>query len=438
LSLSDIPKVIYAPQKAFKHILENPKYLGAILILVVFIGLQVGYEFAQISKTQIEQTSPPLGYSPVFINATNWNAGADTTLTNDFDTYFNYTLYEAGYGMIPGLFGNSSLALASTTHTPSATLNLEAGLTYINNQLTTMGAAPIATNVDCSANTGFSNLTLILQQTNPTTPPQTATLTLYSVGNNNYYTYDLTQTLSNLTANNNWNNYTIPVGPATDTWTSNGAPMWSNITRLSLQLTYPDGSDATVNIGALYFGGQYKTLIDINSTGFLLNFLQQFSLQFLFTWFLMSVLIYVFFKGLKTEVTWKPIFVALGFALIIMVIRAAINLIATLALPAIYYPFDVWPGLSLTPYGAIFYPNDMGTTLFAQSQTAIASASAANAIFSGIAVTMFFVSYVWLALLGVVLIGALKPEFSVAKRIGISAVSVAVTLIALLFLGVGA
>ncbi|MCW4028995.1 MAG: hypothetical protein NWE92_05035 [Candidatus Bathyarchaeota archaeon] len=429
MGLDDIIKVIYAPQKAFKSITANPKYLGAIIILVLFIGLQIGYEYSQISKTQIEQSSPPLGYSSVFTNSTMWTTGSGSSVSNNYAAFFNYTVYEAGYGLIPELFGNSSLAITGNGNV-EATLNAASALSSIPNYANV--------NVDCSGSTGFTNLTMILQQVSPNAAPQSATVTLYSLNTANYYTYDLTGTLSNMTANGLWNNYTIQVGPNADGWTASGSPMWSNITSVKFQFTYPADSNVSVNIGALFFGGQYKTLIELNSTGFLLNFLQQFSLQFLFTWFLMTVMLYVFFKGLKTEITWKPIFLALGFALFVMVIRAAINLIATLTLPTMYYPFDVWPGLSLTPYGAIFYPSGAGSSLFASSQAAIATTSANNAIFSGITVTMFFLSYVWLAILAVILVGTVKPEFSPVKRIGIGAVSVAVTLIALLFLGVGA
>ena len=272
----------------------------------------------------------------------------------------------------------------------------------------------------------------------PQTVPQGATLTLYSLNTNDFYQYDLTSALSNTSNIGQWNNITIPVGKTAPGWSTNGIPTWSNITALTLSATYPAGSNVTIDIGALFFRGQYQTLIQLNSTGFLLNFLQQFSLQFLFTWFLMTGLIYLFFRGLKNPVLWKPVFIALGFAMFIMVIRAAINLVATLALPTVYYPFDVWPGLSLTPYGVIFYPSQVGDTLFAQSQVAVTNATVLSSTFSSITVTIFLVSYVWLAILGVILIGVLKPESSTVKRIVISAVSVAVTLLLLLLLGVGA
>ena len=56
LIINDILKVIYAPHKAFKNIVTNPKYLGALIVLLLFIGLEIGYEYSQFSKTYTEQT----------------------------------------------------------------------------------------------------------------------------------------------------------------------------------------------------------------------------------------------------------------------------------------------------------------------------------------------------------------------------------------------
>ena len=47
---------------------------------------------------------------------------------------------------------------------------------------------------------------------------------------------------------------------------------------------------------------------------------------------------------------------------------------------------------------------------------------------------MFAISYVWLGALCTIIVGTLKPEFSMTKRIAISAVSVAVTIFLLLLL----
>jgi hypothetical protein len=422
LIIEDILKVIYAPQKAFKQIIENPKYLGAFIILLLFIGIQVGYEYSQFSKTYTEQTSPTIDQLPTFTNASLWNSNSGATLSNNYADYFNYSIYVAGFGTTPtnplgyfSIFGNSSLQIAATnTNSVSATLGN-------------------AFDVDCSA-AGFQNLSMTIKLVQPQTTPQSATLTIYSLSDSNFYKYDLTPSLSNTSAIGLWNNLTIPVGTTATGWTSSGAPTWSNVTALKLDFTYPANSNVTIRIGSLFFRGQFQTPIQYNNTGILLQFLQVFSLQFIFGWFLITGLIYLIFRGLKSGVTWKPLFIALGFALFVMVIRALVNLAATLVLQTVYYPFDLALGVRFDPYGVVYYPAEAVGTLSAQSQAAFNSIDSVTATFRLITSGMFAVSYVWLGALGTIIVGTLKPEFSMVKRIALSAVSIAVTIVLLLLL----
>ena len=57
-TLKNIFKVIYAPQKAFKEISQNPKYIGPILIMILFTVANMGYFYTIVSKTYVEQTLP--------------------------------------------------------------------------------------------------------------------------------------------------------------------------------------------------------------------------------------------------------------------------------------------------------------------------------------------------------------------------------------------
>jgi hypothetical protein len=434
--VDDMLKVIYAPKQAFKKIVENPKYLGAIVILLLFIGIQIGYEYSQVSKVYLEQSSPSISFLPAFTNVTMWTGSSNVALSGSSDS-FNYTVYEAGYGYFPELFGNTSLQMDSNSSSFQTGLNIEAALSDVNNTLVAQQAPPLTSlSVDCSE-TGFQNLTMVIKLVNPQTTPGCVTLNLYSLTDTDYYQYDLTSSLTNTSLIGKWNNITIPVGKTAVDWTAHGVPTWSNITSMTLSFTYPNNSNVTLNIGALFFHGQYQTLVQLNSTGFILTFLQQFSLQFLFVWLIFSALVYLFFKGLKNPVLWKPLFIAFGFAMFVMVIRALINLIATATLPTVYYPFDSSPSLSLTAYGAIFYPAELAGTLFAQSQALISASVAASATFASITLIAFFLSYVWLAILGVVIIGTIKPEVSIVKRVVFSAVSVAITwLLLVLLIGV--
>jgi hypothetical protein len=416
-------KVVYAPVKVFKKIIENPKYLGALIILLLFIGVQIGYEYMQFSKTYTESTSPTVDQLPTFINSTYWNSTSNVALSNNYNDFFNYSIYVAALGTAPtdpngyySLFGNSSLEMNATN-----TNNITAALSNVFN-------------VDCSAPSGFQNLSMTIKQVEPTVAPQSAALTLYSVNDSNFYTYDLTSSLSNTAAIGLWNNLTIPVGQNAQGWTSSGSPSWGNVTALQLTLTYPASSNITIRIGALFFHGQYQTPIQYNSTGLMLQFLQAFSLQFILGWFLITGFIYLFFKGLKTSIVWKPLFVALAFALFVLVIRALVNLVAAATLPPLYYPFDISLGVRFDTYGAIYYPSQAVGALSAQSQAIFNSINSATANFRFVTSAIFVVGYIWLGALGTIIVGTLKPEFSMIKRIVISAVSIAVTVLLLLLL----
>ena len=421
--INDILQVIYAPKKAFKQIIDNPKYLGALIVLILFIGLEVGYEFSQFSKTYTEQTTPTIDQLGTFTNATAWRSSSNVALTNNFDDYVNYSIYVAGFGLPPtdpnayySLFGNSSMQMS---------------VADTNNITAALGNA---FNVDCGSS-GFQNLSITLKQLQPQGAPQSATLTLYSLNTTtDFYQYDLTPQLSSTSTISQWNNLTITLGPNAVGWTPSGNPAWSNVTALKLDFSYPSNSNITMHIGALFFHGQYLTPIEYNSTGILLQFLQLFSLQFIFAWFILTGIIYLICKGLKNPVFWKPLFIALGFAMFIMVIRALVNLAATLTLPAVYYPFDLSLGVRFDPYATLYYPVEALRSLPVISTTIFNSIDSATLVFRTIVSAMFVVSYVWLGAAGAMVIGALKPEFSMVKRIALSAVSLAIVILLLIFL----
>jgi hypothetical protein len=415
LILDDLASVVYAPTKAFKKIIENPKYLGAILVFILFIGVAIGFEFVQFSKTYTENTTPEVNSLSNYLNATLWASSSNVKLTNNFADPFNYSIYVAALDSNYSVFGNSSLEMDAAN-----TNNFTAALGNVFN-------------VDCSAPSGFQNLSMTIKQVAPADPPQKATLTLYSLSDTNSYSYDLISSLSSTAAIGVWNNLTISVGPHAQGWTITGTPSWANVTALQLSLTYSTSSNITLRVGALFFRGQYQTPVQTDSVGLLLEFLQAFGFQFILVWFLLAVLIYLFFKGLKTTVTWKPLFVALGFALFVMVIRAAINLVAAATLPPLYYPYDLSLGVRFNSFGATYYAG-VASNLTTQSRAILNSINSATAGFQETVLAMFVVSYVWIGALCTIIVGTLKPEFSMIKRIIISIVSVGVTLFLLLLL----
>lgn len=412
--LNDLAEVIYAPIKAFKKIVENPKYLGAILVLILFVGLAMGFEFVQFSKIYTENTVPAVGQQQDFLNSTSWSSNGH--LSDNFADPFNYSIFVAALDANYSLFGNSSLEM-DAIHTNNITAAL--GNVF---------------NVDCNAPSGFQNLSLTMKQVAPSSPPQSASLTLYSINDTSFYTYDLSSSLKTA-AVDVWNNLTISLGDQASGWTPTGTPSWGNITALQLSLTYPANSNVTMRIGALFFRGQYNTPVQTDSLGLVEQFLSSYGFEFILMWFVLTGIIYLFFYGLKTAHVWKPLFVATGFALIVMAIRALINILAAATLPTLYYPYDITLGVRFNFFGATAYAG-AASSLTTQSQAVLSSINAATAGFGTVVFIMFIISYVWLGALSTIIVGALKPEFSMTKRITIAAVAVAATVfLSLLLVG---
>jgi len=412
LILSDIAKVLYAPRKAFKQIVENPKYLGVVLILLLFLAVQVAFEYAQFSKVNFEDTSPSAGeLNGWTVNSTRWTTSSVMSNSTDFT---NQTIYATGIGFVS--LGNSSLQFYASNST-----NMSATLSNIN--------------IDCGPE-GFQNLSLRMKLVEPQSEPQQVTLTLYSKVDADYFTRDLTPNFmgASLTV---WNNLTIPVGVNAPLWTSHGGASWSNITALKLDVAFPASSNITIRVDNLFFRGLYTNPVESAGANIAFNLLYTFFMQFVFEWLILTAIIYIVIRALKGKATWKPLFVAVGFAMFLLVFRGLIGLAATLALPPAYYPFELAFGVSISPFGVVNYPSLAVPVLSPDAQLAYHSVDSLTSVFQSITSFVSIAIYVWLGVLCTIAVGMLVPEFSTAKRAIASVVGLVVTIVLLLFFLVG-
>jgi hypothetical protein len=314
LILNDILGALYAPHKAFKRIIQNPKYLGVAIILLIFIGVQTGYYFSYYSKINYEQTSPSVDQLNAWAstNATLWTTNGASVFSNYVD-FINETY-----------LGNNSLQFSI-----SASGSLTLALNDFNSP------------VKCGDG-GFNNITMRIKLVDPQVAPQIVSLDLFSGSTSNYFQYDLTNQFS-ASSIGQWSNLTLPVGSGN--WVSSGSANWTNITGLKLAFTYPSGSNITVRIQGLFFRGEYLTVLQgSGDVAFAASAVESTLIQFLFQWIILTAVVYLLLKGLKAaNVTWKPLFIAIGFVLIVLVITSLIDLVATLTLPTVYYPYEFPP-----------------------------------------------------------------------------------------------
>jgi len=320
LAGKDILEVLYAPHKVFKKIVQNPGYFGPFVLLLIFVLAQVGTSYVTGSRLYIEQTMPIGTEADIWTeNATLWQANPGVAISDNNVDFINGSQAILGF---PDYYGNSSIEFAIS-----------------DNNTLQMSLNDFGTQVNCGTN-GFTELFFRVKIVTPDVNPEKVTLTLYSLTDANFFYYDLTSDFAAITVNV-WSNMSVPVGSGD--WLSNGTPSWENITGLKLELAWSNSADIDLRFDSLFFRNSFGTQIEL--IGGVLPFIANSALNafapFLFEWLLLTGLIYLLIKGLKGNVVWRPLMVAVGYALITMVIQAVIVTVVYTTLPDLYYPLEL-------------------------------------------------------------------------------------------------
>ncbi len=315
----DILEVLSAPHKVFKRIVQNPGYLGPFILLLIFVLAQVGTSYVTGSRLYIEQTMPVGTEADAWTeNSTLWQANPAAFISDNNVDFINGSQAILGF---PDYYGNSSIEF-----------------TISDNNTLKMSLNDFGSQVNCGAN-GFTELFFRVKIVTPAIEPENVTLTLYSL-NDSFFYYDLTSDFSAYVSNV-WNNISVPVGSGD--WLGNGNPNWENLTGLELQFAWSSSSDIDLRLDSLFFRNSFGTQIEL--IGGVLPFIANSALNafapFLFEWLLLTVLIYLLIKGLKGNVVWRPLMVAVGYALVTMVIQAIVVTVVYTNLPDLYYPLEL-------------------------------------------------------------------------------------------------
>jgi hypothetical protein len=398
--VGDILKVIYAPHKAFKQITQNPRYLGVLVLLVIFVAVQVGSSYVIASKSYLEQTIPAGDEGDVWTeNAALWQANSGVTISNNTVDYINSTaLYLGG----PSYFGSTSVEFTASN---TSVVRMEL----------------ISVNADAQVNSEiFKNVSFRLKIVSPGSRPSNVSLFLSSLNASGFH-YDLTEVFSTSTTNV-WNNITVQVGSGA--WSSSGIDAtWENITGLKMEFVWATSSNIDMRLDGLFFGGNYDTPIDLYGTG---TYLAQAAISgiapFIFEWIVLTGVLFIIIKVLKGNATWKSIMVAVGFALVVLVIQSVVLLAVYTSLPNLFYPLEL-------------LANVPGERSIAPAAT-LEAIDFANLLSSIVQVVV----WLWLAGLGTFItheatgLTADVPPFGWLKSIAVSGASLLLTIIIVGFL----
>ena|GEM_PF-351110 len=318
--VKEVLRVLYAPHKAFKDIIQKPGYFGPFILLLIFVLAQVGSSYVTGSRLYIEQTMPVGLEADVWTeNATLWQANPDVVISDNGVDFINGSQAVAGF---PDYYGNSSVEFEVS-----------------DNNVLQMSLNDFGSQVDCGAN-GFKDVFFRVKIVTPDAELENVTLTLYSLTDSNFFYYDLTSAFSNSMVNV-WNNISVPVGSGD--WLSNGNPNWENITGLKLEFAWSSNSDIDLRLDGLFFRGKFKAQIEL--VGGIIPYLAASALNgfapFLFEWLILTGLMYLLIKGLKGNVIWRPLMVAVGYALVVIVIQTLVVAVVYTTLPDLYYPLEL-------------------------------------------------------------------------------------------------
>jgi hypothetical protein len=246
-------------------------------------------------------------------NAALWQVGPSVTIRNNTADFINSTLY----------YGSTSIEFAAS-----------------NTSNVWMERSSLDGSVNCGAD-GFKNVSLRVKIVAPDVKPENASIYLYSLSGSNFY-YDLTQAFASSDVNV-WNNITLTVGSG-DWLSSSVDATWENITGLKMEFTWPSNSSITLRIDGLFFRGKFQDPFEIYGISYIATSALSAFAPFLFEWLLLTGLMYLLIKGLKGNVIWRPLMVAVGFALVITVIQALILAVVYTSLPSLFYPLEVLAG----------------------------------------------------------------------------------------------
>lgn len=294
-----------------KEVIQEPKYIGPVLILVLLVAVNIASAYVIFSKEYYQQVLP--------------NTGVDTwTESSSYWTSPNANVSQSSDSITGTYYGNASIAFSNQNST------------QVSMRLSGVGS------INCSAQGGYDLLSFRIKWTGPQGTPNNLTMELYSANSSSDYFYDnLTDTFSNSTYNI-WNNFTIPLASG---WPSLGQPDWSTITGLQLQFTWAQNSNITLLIDGLFFRGPYEPLLQTAGAAYPLSYGVPGALQYVVTWVLLTGMIYVVAKAFKGKIVWKPMLIAIGFLLITMCIGTLITGIGYATLPTLHYPFDLYGGV---------------------------------------------------------------------------------------------
>ena len=337
----EILKVLYAPHKVFKEVIQNPRYIGPIIVMILFVAANAASTYALATKTYVEKTFPT--------QKDEWTE--NTTLwqpTGGVYPTANYADYIEGF-----IYGNKSIEFTVKNSTE------------ISMQLDNIGP------INCSSQDGYTKIYVRIKCKSPNIAPKNVSIYLHSITLSDFFYRDLTENFSSA-AIGVWNNLTIPLDDGK--WLRVGNADWANINSLTFIFEWAGKSDITVLVDGLFFGGIYTPYAE-NIAAYLASYSAYSFMQFVIRWVFLAGIIHIMSKAFKANTVWRVTLILIGSSLITMFIQALVNTaVFSATLPPIKYSFAYLGGVegeSLAAYNQILEETWLVNQIYSYVQAVI-------------------------------------------------------------------
>ncbi|MEM3617665.1 MAG: hypothetical protein QXK47_01150 [Candidatus Bathyarchaeia archaeon] len=312
MSMREVFRVVYAPHKAFKEIIQKPGYKGPLIIMLLFVLSLSGFYYVFSTRVYYDQTVPGSGDLDKWTeNASLWSSKQGATISNNTSDYIKGNFY-----------GNKSVQFE------------------LNNSNRIDMQLNFSEPLNCVEPNNYTNLSFRIKIIKPSENPSNLSIFLCSENDaDKYFNYSMEG--DDLEIVNVWYNGTISLANFIRV---NGAD-WRNITSLKFELAWENNKDITVLVDGIFFHGYYKSILEMSGGAVMINSVISGFMQFTVQWVILAIILYLFSKLFKAQPVWKTMLTISGFVLITFFIQNLILTGVVLAYPEMHLSLETLGGV---------------------------------------------------------------------------------------------
>ncbi|MEM3565969.1 MAG: hypothetical protein QXK18_03745 [Candidatus Bathyarchaeia archaeon] len=311
MSMREVFRVIYAPHKAFKEIIQKPGYKGPIIIMLLFVLSLSGFYYAFSTRVYYDQTAPELS------DLDAWTEDVSLWGSSAGNVSVNYADYIKG-----NYYGNKSIQF---TFENSNTIDME---------------LRIPKPLNCLEPNNYTSLSFRMKIVEP--PENLVNVSIYLISKNDEDTYFNYLLPGSDVEINSWNKKTILLADFVNV----GGADWRNITSLKFKLAWTSNKNITVLIDGVFFHGYYKSIFEMNGSTIIVDSLISGVMQFTVQWVILGIVLYLFSKLFRGQPVWKTMLTISGFVLITFFIQNLILTGVVFAYPEMRLSLETLGGVS--------------------------------------------------------------------------------------------